>query len=291
MDTERNNLPRSCAVRVGEVSILSSYFCAVIALTLMFGMAAQAQPITIPNFSFQLPDPGGDGNPDDEDAYDVGNGNPLPSNWTFIQSNGNMNYGQQRPDPDAHFTRDVTGGERSPFTAGGFADDLIVFANINAPGDIFTADSDVVGQLGEGSYTLTVGLGARNTGSWNDLDYTVGLVGSSSGVLGTPTAVTLNPGDSAMNTVSSAWTTDDYNVVDVSYVLSVPVGSGLIGENYFVRITAANSGFHDGVADTDFTQAAIDNVRLTYIPEPGTFALAGLGALVFGGMAWRRRRA
>ena len=252
------------------------------ALAAMFLSATllPAAPITVANHSFQLPDPGADGNVVDEDAYDVANGNPAPSNWTFVNT-ANDNYGQQRPHPMNHFTRDTTGGERSPFTLGGFDEDLIVFANMNTAGASFQADSDVVGQLEAGTYLLTVALGGRNTGSWNDLDYTIGLVGATSGVLGAPTAVTINPGNADMNTVSSPWTTNAYNVVDVTYALDVPVGSGLIGENYSVRITAANSGFHDGVPDTDFAQAAIDNVRLDFraIPEPSSLALL-MGALL-----------
>ena len=252
---------------------LSVLLSAAAAMSLSASIVTAA-PIAISNHSFQSPDPGADGNIEDEDPYDVANGNPAPSNWTFANS-ANDNYGQQRPHPVNHFTRDTTGGERSPFTLGGFDEDLIVFANMNTPGASFQADSDVVGQLEAGTYSLTVAVGGRNTGSWNDLDYSIGLVGAVSGPIGTPTAVTINPGNADMNTASSPWTTNEYNVVDVTYTLDVPPGSGLIGEDYSVRIIAANSGFHDGVADTDFAQAAIDNVRLDFqaIPEPSSMAL------------------
>lgn len=258
--------------------------------TLCLAPLVQADPVPVANPSFQLPDPGADGNADDEDAYDVGNGNAAPSNWTFTSFNDN--YGQQRPDPDGHFTRDVTGGETSPFTQGGFDGDLIMFANLNSAGATHQGDSDVLGQIAAGIYTLTVAVGGRDTGSWNDLNYTIGLVGSTSGPLGTPTAATINPGNSDMNSVApSSWTTDEYNVVDLSYQLNVPGGSGLIGENYFVRITAENSGFHDGVEDTDFTQAAYDNVRVDFVvPEPSSIALLG-SALLMGVIGCRKQRA
>jgi hypothetical protein len=256
---------------------------ALLAATSVVGSwtSAMAAPIAIANHSFQLPARAGDGNVSDEDAYDVANPvNLPPTNWTFVNT-ANMNYGQARPDPDSQFFRDITGGETSPFTAGGFDGDLILFGNMNAPAASHTATSDVVGQLAAGTYTLTVALGARNTGSWNDINYTIGLVGPAALALSIPTAVTLNPGQAAQNTASSPWTTDTYNVVDVTNTLVVPAGSPLIGQNYSVQVFAQNSGLHDGLPDTDFAQAAIDNVRLDFvaIPEPGTAVLSGLAVL------------
>ncbi len=231
-------------------------------------MSVQAELLPVANSGFQLPVRAGDGNANDEDAYDVANGNDPPSNWSFINT-ANNNYGQARPDPDSQFTRDVTGGETSPFTAGGFDGDLILFANMNSVGASLTADSDVVGSLSAGTYTLTVAVGGRNTGSWNDLKYTISLVGAVSGVLGTPAEVTIDPGNAAGDSMTSAWTTNDYNVVDVSYVLNVPGDGGIVGEDFFIRIYAENPGTKGGVAGTSFTQAAIDNVRLD---GPGTKA-------------------
>ena len=252
--------------------------------------SAFAAPVAVPNHSFQLPARDGDGNIVDEDAFDVANAFDPPSGWSFVNT-ANDNYGQQRPHPVNHFTRDTTGGELAPFSLGGFDGDLILFANMNTVDASLTADSDVIGQLKPGDYTLTVALGARNTGSWNDLNYEIGLVGSVSGALGTATAVTLNPGNADMNSVpGNSWTTDAYNVTDVTYSLNVPVGSSLVDEDYFIRIFAENSGFHDGVADTDFAQAAIDNVRLSYIPEPSTGVMLGI-ALLMGVFGQRKRRA
>jgi hypothetical protein len=269
------------------------FSAALLAAGIVLGVAAssEAAPVAIANHSFQLPARAGDGNVNDEDAYDVAAGNEAPTNWTFINT-ANDNYGQARPNPTNQFTRDTTSGETAPFTQGGFDGDLILFGNMNTVGASLTADSDVAGQLAAGAYTLTVALGARNTGSWNDLDYTIGLVGGTSGPLGTVTAVTLNPGDASMNTASSAWTTSAYNVVDVTYSLNVPVGSSMIGENYFVRITGANSGFKEGVVGTAFAQAAVDNVRLDFVPvpEPATGTLVS-GALALAALRFRKRRA
>jgi hypothetical protein len=248
-----------------------------------------ADNIPVANHSFQLPDPGGDGNADDEDAYDLANANPLPPNWTFVNT-ANDNFGQQRPDPQTHFTRDVTGGEFSPFTQGGFDGDLVLFANMNSPGETLTATSDVVGQIETGIYVVTVGVGGRDTGSWNDIDYTVGLVGSVSGVLGT-SSVRINPGDSTTNSASSSFTTDEYNVVDLSFSLDVLPGSSLIGEELSVQIIAANSGFRNGDPVTSgFTQAAIDNVRLQLVPEPASIVLASTWAALAVGMFRRCRK-
>ena len=271
----RNKSIRSELLTSGMESCLQKrrlatwFLMTAIAASLMIAEANRANaqtigPIPVPNHGFQDPFRAGDGNPDDEDAFDIAGGNAPPTGWT-LTSSVNQNYGQQRPDPQSHFTRDVTGGETAPFTAGGFDGDLILFANLNTAGANFQADSSIVSQFGEGNYTLTVALGGRNTGSWNDLNYTIGLVGNTSGVVGTPTAVTINPANADMNSTAptnSPWTTNDYNVVDVTYNFNVPTGSGLIGEDFFVRITAENSGFHDGLPDTDFAQAAIDNVRL-----------------------------
>ena len=273
-----------------------SKFLAIAAVMLLSASMLLAAPVAITNHGFQDPVVTTDGNPDDEDPFDIGEGATfdaarVPPNWnlTYTQDDpGGGHFGLQRPDPDGHFTRDVTGGETSPFTLGGFEGDQIYFINLNnspldaTGGSIAQLDSGVVGQLAAGTYTLTVAVGGRDTGSWSDLDYTVGLVGASSGPLGS-TAATIDPGNAAGNSISSPWTTDEYNVVDVSFALNVPLASGLIGEDYFVRVTAANTGERAGVSQDGFTQAAIDNARLDFvaIPEPSSLVLL-LGAVLFG---------
>lgn len=253
----------------------------VIACGLLTGLnRAEAQvigPISIPNFSFQDPIITPDGNPDDEDAFDTDPGSPLGWTYSYTASPpGTESYGVQRPDPQSHFTRDVTGGETSPFVAP-FNGDQIGFINLN--NDAATAaqvDSGVLGVLAAGTYTLNFAVGGRNTGSWRDLDYTIGLVGTTSGPLGTPTLQRIDPGNAAGNVPFVGGVANDFNVVDLQYSLTVPSGSDLIGQDYFIRLTVANTGMNGTGA---FTQAAFDNARLTgpTVPLFGLYVDEGSG--------------
>jgi hypothetical protein len=262
---------------------------------------ADAAPITVLNPGFQLNAIAADGNLNDEDP---GNTQPgFPPNWTFAFEAGapaSPAWGVQRPDPDAHFYRDVAvGGETAPFLAP-FEGDQIGFINLNndptsvGGASVAVADSDVVGTLAAGRYTLNVAVGGRNTGSWRNILYGVGLKGEVSGDLGAFTQQTMDPGSVAGSGPIVPSTQGPVgvnvnllNMVDVPYVLDVPVGSPLIGQAFRVRIRQTNTGAGGTGA---FSQSSMDNVRLDFqaIPEPGTMALSGLALL--GCVAARRKR-
>jgi hypothetical protein len=270
-------------------------------VTLSALQPAGAAPIAVPNAGFQLNVISTDGNLNDEDA---GNTQPaFPPNWTFAFEAGapaSPAWGVQRPDPDAHFYRDVAAnGETAPFLTP-FEGDQIGFINLNndpasvGGASVAVADSDVVGTLAAGKYTLNVAVGARNTGSWRNILYGIGLKGDVSGDLGTFTQQTMDPGSVAGSGPIVPSTTGPVgvnvnllNMVDVPYVLDVPVGSPLIGQPFRVRIRQTNTGVGGTGA---FSQSSMDNVRLDFvaIPEPGTLALSSLATLAC--LALRRKR-
>jgi hypothetical protein len=90
---------------------------------------------------------------------------------------------------------------------------------------------------------------------------------------------------------------DTTNIQELTYTLDVNSDNPLIGSPIAIRITAQNMLVQNGVPDPNapptgtnarFTQANFDNVRLTYVPEPGSFVLAlGCGFALAG--ATRRR--
>ena len=74
-------------------------------------------------------------------------------------------------------------------------------------------------------------------------------------------------------------------------------GSGLVvfGDNTINRIDAFNA-YELGTAPWDQViirlggSGAVDNIQFSYVPEPSTFALFGLGAFGLLGYGWRRRK-
>jgi hypothetical protein len=190
---------------------------------------------------------------------------------------------------------------------GGFNGNLIGFLNIDDQDGPFSQPQEVqsviVEELRAGTYTLKVAVGARANANWNDIKYDAMLVGNpvngaggaankfgSSGgvVLGTPATTTM---------VVLGTLPDTTNIQELTYTLDVNGNSPLIGTPVAIRITAQNMLVQNGVADPNapptgtnarFTQANFDNVRLTWVPEPGTSVLAlGCGLGLWG--AVRRR--
>jgi hypothetical protein len=188
---------------------------------------------------------------------------------------------------------------------GGFEGNLIGFLNIDdQDGFVQEAQSVAVDELRAGTYTLKVAVGARANANWNDIKYDIMLVanpvpglgaaagnkfGSSGGsLLGTPATTTM---------VVIGTVPDTTNIQELTYTLDVNSDNPLIGSPIAIRITAQNMLVQNGVPDPNapptgtnarFTQANFDNVRLTYVPEPGSFVLAlGCGFALAG--ATRRR--
>jgi hypothetical protein len=123
----------------------------------------------------------------------------------------------------------------------------------------------------------------------------------------TPTTPALNDGNWHMLT----WTFDStagqlnsyfdgalvetFNSTAASFKMvdaSSPLGTfGLKGDtgNFISGSISFDEVWVIGQALPAFGVQSLFNENVPVIPEPGTFALAGLGALVLGGFAWRRR--
>jgi hypothetical protein len=216
-----------------------------------------------------------------------------PSRFSFgWQSNGtaglNGKYGLQHP-------KKTTQNDMSaPFNG-----DFIGFVNLDdGDGLSQSIQSAVVGNLVEGTYTLTVAVAARPSTSWNDVEYEIALVanpvlaapdngglplGSRDGtVLGTPASVIL---------VSST-TVLGANSQDLVYTLTVDPNSFIdpnnpddpkapkLGDPFAIRIDVYNALQQNGTPDDGtnggtvapgtnyrFTQGNFDNIRLTIQTE------------------------
>ncbi len=202
------------------------------------------------------------------------NPSSFGNGWTStgVQAS-NGKYGLQHPKKSTQ--QNMT----NPFNG-----DFIGFMNLTEGDGVGssagTVESNVLGALAEGTYDLTVAVGARPSSSWNDVSYTISLISGGSD-LGTPSSVTLVPSTAVIGSSTQ----------DLSYSLVIPAASPLIGQNFQIRIGLANAGTKDGATSTldTFTQANFDNVRLSLdgvsIPEPATMTMLGLG-----GLALLRRR-
>ena len=225
------------------------------------------------------------------------NPSSFGSGW---QNNGtqgtNGKFGLDHPTASQH--NRASSSDPIGVLTGSFNGYFIGSANMeDTDGDTASIQSGVIGQLAEGTYTLTVGVGARPTGSWNDVSYSISLVsgglvagdpsshqfGTSGGsALGTPATATLIPSTATLGT----------DTEDLTYTFTVNPGDSLIGQDYAIRIDAANTGTKNGAASptSTFTQANFDNVRLDgpEVPEPASLAVFGAGGLL---VLRRRKRA
>jgi|GEM_PF-2915376 len=268
----------------------------------------QAASVTVPNFSFEtgnLPPANSPITPNGTDAeqFDgmMTETPDSPSNWKFLfEANpaaaANGLWGVQIPRANGTGNNNFYGSKPgfNGVTSLPASFDAIQFAFINLNNDpssvggttIARADSDPIAPLVAGTYTLTVAVGARSTTAWRNIDYSIGLVGATSGELGTFAHQIMDPDSAAGNQPVFAGATDQVNIADVTYTFFVGVADPLIGENYFIRLRAENTGV--GGTGT-FTQANFDNVRLDFtpVPEPGSFLLVA-GAVVVSGIHRRR---
>ncbi|MBN1361549.1 MAG: hypothetical protein JW993_13205 [Sedimentisphaerales bacterium] len=213
-----------------------------------------------------------------------------PSNFgSGWQSNGpqpaNGKDGLQCPHASNHHLRIGAPEAIDNVLAGSFSGHLIGFMNLteaDANGaSAGQVQSGVVGTLEEGSYKLTVAVGARPSGSWNDVTYSICLVadpvvgpndlGSSGGTVpGTPASVTLVPSTSVVGSSNQ----------DLVYILDVAAEDPLLGAPIAIRIDLANAGTQNGVETTlsTFTQANYDNVRLCVERKPNVVWVSFHGA-------------
>ncbi len=220
--------------------------------------------------------------PTDDEYYT--NPSSYGSGW---QSNGaaglNGKYGLQHP------KRTTQNDMSAPFDG-----DFIGFVNLDdGDGLSQSIQSALVGKLVEGTYTLTVGVGARPSTSWNDVRYEISLVanpavaapdnagpalGSRDGtVLGIPATATLVPATVVLGATNQ----------DLVYTLTVDANDPNVGAPFAIRIGVFNALQQNGVADDGsnngaaapgtnyrFVQGNFDSIRLTIesktlpVPEP-----------------------
>ncbi|MEX2306909.1 MAG: hypothetical protein WD738_04925 [Pirellulales bacterium] len=228
---------------------------------------------------------------------DNDDGNHLNSGkWGLQQPRSDTGTGQ------LFYQRSLPAGTSPPGNLlGAFNGNFIGFINMDdVDGFDQEVQSGVLGNLQAGTYTLKVAVGARANANWNDIQYDTMLVsnpidtgdlGTAGGtVLGTPATVTM---------VVLGTQPDTTNIVDLMYTLTVDPSHPNRGDPFAIRIAAHNTFMQQGNPDTGapinggtnarFAQANFDNVRLQYIPEPGSLALA-LGSAMGLVLAARRSR-
>ena len=235
--------------------------------------------------------------PQDDEFYT--NPSRFSLGW---QSNGtaglNGKYGLQHP------KKTTQNSMAAPFNG-----DFIGFVNLDdGDGLSQTIQSAVVGNLVEGTYTLTVAVAARPSASWNDVAYEISLVanpvlaapgnagpalGSRDGtVLGTPAKAILVSSTAVLGS----------NSQDLVYTLKVDANSLIdpndpndpnapkLGDPFAIRIDVFNALQQNGVPDDGtnggtvaagtnyrFTQGNFDNVRLA-VARPIDLKVSGINA-------------
>src|SRR5688500_8749692 len=177
----------------------------VMASAPLFWIAArvQAASVTIPNFSFEtgnLPPANSPITPNGTDAeqFDgmMTETPDSPSGWQFLfeanpAATANGLWGTQIPRANGTANNNFYGSKPgfNGVTSLPATFDGIQFACINLNNDpssaggstIARADSGPIATLEAGTYTLTVAVGARSTTAWRNIDYSIGLVGATSG--------------------------------------------------------------------------------------------------------------
>ncbi len=294
-----------------RISLFAGAFCAG---TLLALSAARANPITIPNGDFEdytaipgwssLPSGYTYGGANDEYYHNDESYATHPSYGSGWQNNGpqsaNGKWGLDHPAASQHHRTSAT-DPIGPLD-GAFDGYFIGSVNLeDGDGTAASVQSGILGQLAEGTYTLTFGIGARPSTTWNDVSYSLSLVsdpvlgapanggdgyGSESGtVLGTPSDATLIPSTAVLGTNDTQ---------TLTYTLTLTAAdAALFGHDYAIRLDMANTGTKNGDASptSTFTQGNFDNATLDFVavPEPASMLLAGLAGIGLVGMCFRRR--
>jgi hypothetical protein len=213
---------------------------------------AGAVPIAVPNFSFE--------NPDVADSFTSAG---VPD-WIFASSTG-FGSAEVLDPPAATYTG--TGGNNTPLPGsgqGGQLGDINTFSAGFAGTYTLTSSTDLATVMDNRMYTLTVALGDRKTG--------------------TPFPVTaidlLVNGILVASTSANAAMIPDDTFTDFSTSFSTGTADPLTGGNLRIRLRAESPSFQ--VFVSDFDNVRLDQTALTPTtpaPEPGTFALLGLGSI------------
>lgn len=242
----------------------------ILGSTLVPSFRAAAQPISVPNFSFESP--------------------TAPNTYPYV--NTSIDDWQKNPEPDYWPAVESAYGIPWDGTAGVFLD-VNPYANHDGSqvGYILSFPGVALYQ----DYSTTPSFNATyNVGRSYDL--TVGVFGKPSVAPGSTLELNLYYRDSLNNmvTIGSSTITYDPNVFVIptngplnliDFTVSVPI----------VQASDAWAGQHIGIellSTTPIAQSSggnwdIDNVRLTETPEPSMAALLGLGA---AGMWLRGKR-
>lgn len=230
---------------------------ALVAVVVVLSGSASADLITVGNASFESPT--------------LANGTAAASSansWTDPSSGCtweiNNLYGYDAPDSNAVGFYDAS-GDGTPRGGDGI-NVLSGYMSKTRNGDY--ASQTLTDTLHKGKYTLTVGAGANPGLAAADLSVTLGTTGDAQ-------LATLSAFGSSLPVAEFS---------DRQLVLNVAEDNTHIGEAIVIRLgaTRATAGDNEWIA--------YDNVRLDYIPEPGTLALSVFAAMGLMAYAWRKRK-
>ncbi len=147
--------------------------------------------------------------------------------------------------------------------------DSSLFYGVPSDQDRFAGSWNTVGTYGSRVATLTPGTGGSNDGSgWVPGDGGIGAWGTWTFTIALDGAVTVELND--LGPATTSWITK--NIGDI------PTEIWLYG------------GRNHATAGTFLSGVYLDNITITAVPEPSTYALM-FGAVALGVVAWRRRKA
>jgi hypothetical protein len=234
-----------------------------VAALLGFSDAAQAQPIAVPDFSFETPVTGSF-----QDNSGIVAGTAIPNTgdaWYYL---GGFTAGGSPVG--------VQNNAANGFTAGSNPDGTQVgYVNVGAwmgSGSLATIQPNSI-------YTLTVAEGNRGGGFAQTAGFTIVLAYGSA----PDTSLTDSANWAASTHVDFAGAPAVGTYADYSTGFTTGTSESFIGQSLFVLLGSDVAAGNNPIS--------YDNVRLTLtaVPEPSTLALAMGGLALFAVRRWRRR--